>query len=293
MIREFIVARNPDSESKLPYLLFLPVDGGIWLKAKESWPRGSRVYCHRVDEVTHLREAEVLERVLVTVCERRGPAIDLVLSRGVNKRSQFIFTTYRGRPMIFWQTPKSAAAARPGLRVPFSRPSGTAVFFVDTRERYGYTFRSHGVTTVRRTLASGDYAVEYEGNIAGVVERKSSDDFVRSLVDGTLNFAIAELTAQPLAAVVVETMYSTLLRHEYTRAGFIADLVARIQTRYPSVPIVFAESRKIGEEWTYRFLRAAHANAGAMPLSALPMEAVVPVTQPSKPARRRRTKPPE
>ncbi len=27
--------------------------------------------------------------------------------------------------------------------------------------------------------------------------------------------------------------------------------------RYPSVPIVFAESRQLAEEWTYRFLGAA------------------------------------
>ncbi|WP_276319851.1 hypothetical protein [Egibacter rhizosphaerae] len=37
------------------------------------------------------------------------------------------------------------------------------------------------------------------------------------------------------------------------------DLLARLQVRYPTVPIVFADSRKMAEEWTYRFLAAAHA----------------------------------
>jgi hypothetical protein len=283
---EFILARNSEAESKLPFLLFLPVDGGLWLKTKETWPRASRLYCHPAAAPV-LRDEDVLERVLVTQCERRGPAIDLILARGVNKRSQFIFTTYRGRPMIFWQTPKTAAAARPGLRVPIARASADAVFCIDTRERYGYAFKSHGIAPVRRALACADYAVERDGRIVGAVERKSLDDVVRSLVDGTLNFALAELCALPCAAVVVEASYSQLLRHEYTRAGFLADLIARLQVRYPSVPLVFVESRKLGEEWTFRFLRAAHANAGATLLSALPAQAPRTVTQT---ARRRKRK---
>lgn len=273
MSGEFIVARNLEPASTLPYILYVPIEGGLWLKVKEAWPRATRVYCHPTEPVA-VREDQVIERVLVAHCERRGAAIDLVLQRGVNKRSQFVFTTYRGRSMIFWQTPKSAAASRPGLRVPFARARTDEIFCVDSRERYGYNFKVHGVTAVRRALPAGDYGVEHDGRLVAVVERKSIDDFARSLIDGSLNFAIAELAITPWAAVVVEGMYSTLLRHEYTRAGFLPDLIARVQVRYPSVPIVFAESRKIGEEWTFRFLRAAHANAGAMPLSALPGRAV-------------------
>lgn len=42
----FVVARNPEDDSKLPYLLRLPLEGGLVLKARESWPATSRVYCH-------------------------------------------------------------------------------------------------------------------------------------------------------------------------------------------------------------------------------------------------------
>jgi len=284
MSAEFILARNPDPESRLPYLLHLPIDGGMWLKAKESWPRATRVYCHPSD-APNLTALDVLERVVAIACVRRGPAIDLILARGTNKRSQFVFTSHRGRPMILWQTPKSAAASRPGLRVPFTRAGSAETFCIDTRERYGYTFRAHGASVVKRPLPVGDYAAEVGGRIVAAVERKSLDDFVRSAVDGTLNYAMAELATLPAAAVVIEAMYSTLLRHQYTRAGFIPDLVARLQVRYPSVPIVFAESRKIGEEWTFRFLRAAHANAGA---TVLPM----PAAGSAEPApRRNRRKP--
>lgn len=43
--------------------------------------------------------------------------------------------------------------------------------------------------------------------------------------------------------------------------GFVADLLARVAVRYPTVPVVFAGSRTLAEEWTYRYLAAALAEA--------------------------------
>jgi len=34
LVDDFIVARNPDASSSLPYLVRLPIDGGLWLKAR-------------------------------------------------------------------------------------------------------------------------------------------------------------------------------------------------------------------------------------------------------------------
>ena len=34
----FLVARNPDPDSSLRYLLRLPLEGGILLKARDCWP---------------------------------------------------------------------------------------------------------------------------------------------------------------------------------------------------------------------------------------------------------------
>jgi hypothetical protein len=59
------------------------------------------------------------------------------------------------------------------------------------------------------------------------------------------------------AAVVVEGRYSALFKLEYVPSAFIADGLARLQVRYPEIPVVFADSRKYAEEWTYRFLVAA------------------------------------
>ena len=43
----------------------------------------------------------------------------------------------------------------------------------------------------------------------------------------------------------------------------MADALAEAQLCWPNVPIVFTETRPLAEEWTYRYLAAAHAWAAA------------------------------
>lgn len=258
----FLVARNPDSDSTLPYLLRLPIEGGILLKARDRWPTTSRVYCHPLDQWP--ADAEILEAVAVRSCRRRGAAIDLVLDRGRNNRSQIVFTKpnpgrANGRPMIFWQTARTAQRARPGQRVPTRRASqlDQLTIAIDTRERYPYKFNGRPVERQRTALPVGDYAVRHGDRLIAAVERKTLEDFTKSLVDGSLNYALAELAALPVAAVVVEERYGALLDHQHIQPGWLLELVARLQVRYPAVPIVFADSRKLAEEYTYRYLAAA------------------------------------
>jgi hypothetical protein len=42
----FLITRNPEEDSKLPYLVQLPIEGGLVLKARDTWPRAARIYCH-------------------------------------------------------------------------------------------------------------------------------------------------------------------------------------------------------------------------------------------------------
>lgn len=67
----FVVARNPDPDSRLPYLIQLPIDGGLILKVRDTWPRTSRVFCARV-EGGWPPDAEIVEEVSVTLCRRRS-----------------------------------------------------------------------------------------------------------------------------------------------------------------------------------------------------------------------------
>jgi hypothetical protein len=257
-----VVARNPDEASSLPYLLRLPIDGGLALKARDSWPRSARVYCHPLD-APWPPEAEVLEEVPITVCRRRGAAIDLVLDRLRLSRSQFVFTEIRGRPAIFWQTQKAARGANPGARVPRRKAASELTIIIDSRERYPFRFTGRSVETQRAALPAGDYGVAVDGEVVASVERKVFDNFTTSLSDGTLAFQMQRLAQLPLGAIVVEGRYADLFRVEHAPSDWLADVLARLQVRYPELPVVFADSRKFAEEWTYRFLATATTEVGS------------------------------
>ena len=258
---ELLLARNPDPSSSLPYLLRLPLDGGLVFRTRDTWPRTSALYCHPVGTDEWPVEPEIVERVALRVCARRGAAIDVVCDRGREQRSQIVFTRARGREVVFWQSPRTRKQARPDVRVPSARAQGieTLEILVDARERYPFRFASQQVRTVRRGLACGDYAISQDGRIVCAVERKSLEDLISSLSNGRLRFALSELSGLPRAAVVVEQGYAGIFGQQHVRGAIVADGLAELQVRYPNVPIVPCGSRKLAEEWTYRFLAAAHA----------------------------------
>lgn len=259
VVDDFVIARNPDADSALPYVLRVPLgEDGVILKARETWPRTSKVYCHRVDDWPP--DAEVVDRVPVRSCVRRGAAIDLVLDRGRENRSQIVFTRIRGgRPAIFWQTASTSKQARPRVSTPSARASGLPdlEIVVDSRERYAYRFADQQVHTVKARLAAGDYGVVQHGTLLATVERKSLADLVSGLTGGRLKYQLAELAAVPRAAVVVEDRYSQVFALERVRPALVADGLAECQIAWPTVPIVFCETRKLAQEWTYRFLRGS------------------------------------
>jgi hypothetical protein len=261
VVDDFVIARNPDEDSALPYLLRVPLgDDGVILKARETWPRTSKVYCHRVDAWP--TQPDIVERVPVRSCVRRGAAIDLVLDRGREHRSQIVFTRIRGgRPAIFWQTASTSKQARPRVSTPSARAGGVPdlEIVVDSRERYAYRFSDQQAHTVKAPLAAGDYGVVRHDTLLATVERKSLADLVGALTSGRLKYQLAELATVPRAAVVVEDRYSQVFALDRVRPAVVADGLAECQVAWPSVPIVFCETRKLAQEWTYRFLAAAAA----------------------------------
>lgn len=261
---ELLIARNPDPDSTLPYLLHVPLgEDGLVFRTKDTWPRTTALYCHPVEPSEWPDQPEIVERVRLTTCTRRGAAVDVVADRGREQRSQIVFTRGRGREMVFWQSPRTRKQARPDVRTPTARAAGVVELeiVVDAHERYPYTFAGQQVRTVRRGLRCGDYAVLHDDQPVGVVERKSLPDLVASLTSGRLRFALGELDAAPRAAVVVEDRYSQIFRLDRARPATVADGLAELQIAYPGVPIVFCETRKLAEEWTYRYLAAAHTRA--------------------------------
>lgn len=274
---DFVIARNPEEGSSLPYVLRIPYgEQGVLLKAREMWPRTTKVYCHRFEDWPE--DAEILQRVPVRSCTRRGAAIDLVLDRARENRSQFVMSFAKGgRQAIFWQTARTAKQARPRVRTPSARASGIdrLEIVVDSAERYAWKFGDHQVDTRRMRLPAGDYGVLLDGELVAAVERKGPGDLVSSLTTGKLRYQLAELASLPHAAVVVEDRYSRLLKHKHVRASVVAEGLAECQVAFREVPIVFAETRKLAQDWTYRFLGAALAAAtddgdGASYFDALP-----------------------
>lgn len=284
---EFVIARNPDPGSSLPYLIRLPLGAaGVALKVRDTWPRTAKVYCHRADDWPE-HDLEVLERVPVRSCVRRGAAIDLVLERSRENRSQFVFTFARGREVIFWQSARTAKQARPSVTLPTSRAAGQILeIVVDSHERYAWSFSKQQATTRRAALTTGDYAVLDGDLTVASVERKSLADLVSTLTGGRLRYLLADLAALPHAALVVEDRWSSVFKLDRVRPSVVADGLAEAQVRFPTIPIVFCETRPLAQEWTYRFLGAALLHHSEDRLAheraaALPRPGAVPAAEPT------------
>ncbi len=258
---ELIIVRNPDPDSSLPFLMRLPLGDGLVFRTSGTWPRVKALFCYQVDSAEWPSDPDVVERIEVRSCARRGASIDLVIDRYRENRSQIVFTKARGRDVIFWQSPKTRKQARPDVRTPTGRAAGIGdlAIIVDSRERYAYRFSDQQVVLSKRALSVGDYAVEHAGSVVAAVERKSIDDLTTSLTNGKLRFALTELATLPRAAIVVEHRYSDVFKLKHVRPSTVADGLAELQVRWPTVPIHFCETRQLAAEWTYRFLGAALA----------------------------------
>ena len=257
---ELLVTGNPDPDSRLPYLIRVPVGAGLVFATSGTWPRMKALYCHPIPIEEWPAGTEVVERVELRSCRRRGAAIDVVATRARENRSQLVYTTARGREVVFWQSARTRKQSRPGVRVPSARAAGLAelVIVVDAHERYGYDFADKPVTTVRRGLSCGDYGLVIDGRLVAAVERKSLPDLVASLLDGTLKYQLTELAALPRAAVVVEDRYSEIFTLVHARPAVVADGLAELQVGFPNVAIVFCQTRRLAQEYTYRYLAAAY-----------------------------------
>ncbi len=278
-VEDFVIARNPDDDSSLPYLVRLPLGpNGVVLKVRDVWPRTAAVYCHHAIEWP--ADVEIVERVAVRSCVRRGAAIDLVLERGKENRSQFVFTTARGREVIFWQSARTSKQAKPAVSLPTARAAGQVLeVLVDVHERYPWTFARQQATTRRRPLRAGDYAVEVDGGIVAAVERKSLADLVATLTSGKLRYLMADLATVHRSALVIEDRYSSVFKLDRVRPSTVVEGLAEAQIRFPSVPIVFCETRLLAQEWTYRFLGAALVHHGE-DVVATPLAEALPVAGP-------------
>ena len=248
LMAELLIAINPDEDSRLPYLLRVPLAGGdLVFRTSGTWPRTKAIYCYPVPLDEWPDEPVLVERLALRSCRRRGAAIDVICDRARENRSQLVFTTARGRDAVFWQSPRTRKQARPNVRTPTARAHGIAELriVVDSHEQYPFRFITQQITTVKRALPCGDYGLVVDGQLVAAVERKSLADLVSSLTSGKLRYQLADLAALPRAAVVVEDRYSQLFKLDRVRPAVVADGLAELHMRWPSVPVVFCETRPL------------------------------------------------
>lgn len=260
-VTDLLIAANPDEDSRLPFLLRIPrPDGDLLFRTSGTWPRVKALYCYPVGLHEWPKDAVIIDHVGLRSCRRRGAAIDLILDRSRENRSQLVYTQARGRDAVFWQSARTRKQARPNVRTPTARAQGIAELqiVIDSHKRYAYRFSGQQVSTVRQALPCGDYGLIVDSQLIASVERKSLADLVASLTSGKLRYQIADLSALPRAAVVVDDRYSQVFTLDRLRPAVVADGLAELQIRWPNVPMVFCETRQLAEEWTYRFLAAAH-----------------------------------
>jgi hypothetical protein len=267
---ELLIAANPNTTSRLPYLIRLPLGGGLVFATSDTWPRTKALYCHPMDADSWPADADPLERVGLRACHRRGAAIDIVADRSREGRSQLVFTTARGREVVFWQSPRTVKQSRPGVSTPTARASGidNLSIIVDSHERYAYDFAGKPVAVTRRALPCGDYGLVIGDRLVAAVERKALADLTGSLLGGRLKYQLSELASLPRAAVVVEDRFSEVFALTHVRPAVVADRLAEMQVMFPSVPIVFCQTRKLAQEYTYRYLAAARQWATDADVSA-------------------------
>lgn len=257
-----LIAANPDPDSRLPFLLRVPLPGGdLLFRTAGTWPKEKALFAYPVSLAEWPDDPAIVEQVRLRSCRRSGAAIDVIADRSQHYRSQLVFTQARGRDVVFWQSPRTRKQARPNVRTPTARAQGIEALqiVVDSHEQYPYRFANQQVATVKRALPCGDYGIVDDGRLIASVERKSLADLVGGLIGGKLRYQIADLAALPRAAVIVEDRYSQIFKLDRVRPALIADGLAELQIRWPNVPIVFGEARQLAEEWTYRFLAAAQS----------------------------------
>lgn len=253
-----VIAHNPDPDSRLPYLLRLPIHGGLVFRTAGTWPREKALFCYPMSTQEWPTDPDIVEELPLRSARRRGAAIEIVLERARENRSQLVYTKARGRDVVFWQSARTRKQSRPQVSTPTARAAGITDLhlLIDTRERYPYTFASQQATTSRQSLPVGDYGVKVGEELVGVVERKTLEDLTTSLMNGKLRYLMGDLTTLPRAAVVVEERYSKLFDLTHVRPSAVLDALAELQVRWPEVPVTFCQTRKLAEEWTYRYLAA-------------------------------------
>jgi hypothetical protein len=274
MDASWIVERTQDA--RFPFRIRIEQNGRTLLavRAQNAWPgAGSQVFCLRETEFDPGEPLTPHEQVPIAHLTRLGRKLSVTLDRAQRKRCEFLKIEKRYKnqdgsyEQIFLRTEAAARAHKSSKRTELPRAPDTLDVVIDSGERYPWRFP--GATVVRRKLAVGDYALTREERVVAVVERKSLENFLKDLSElKGLHQQLAELGAQPRAALVLEAQYADLGNPKKLGqwpAAHAQRVAAELTTLFPNVPLVYAGNRKLANLWAQRWF-AAVAAAHAQPV---------------------------
>ncbi|GEM_PF-5607979 len=244
---------------RFPYRITLESDDDgiiLALRTKDRWPGPQgHVFCLREQEPPE-EALEELEYVAVVSLSRFGKKLSLVLDRRKRRRCDFLFLTkpYKNKPghyeQIFFRTQGAVRAHKTRGRTQLFGDSPITAL-IDRAERYPWRFP--GAETRRESLPAGDYALEDDGQIQALVERKTFDNLLSDFGQiQILHQQLAELATYPHPSLVVEAPYGDFLDPQRVApwsAAHSARVVAEIQAMHPGLPVIFAGNRKQANRW--------------------------------------------
>lgn len=259
----------PCEEERFPYQLFIEDAPGkfIHLKAQEKWPGpGKNIFCkfEGYCEEKELPDKEPVEELLIRSRKRYGKKLTIILDRKIRKRCWFIFLKkeYKRRPgefyhQVFWITQSSAVSERRGAYVPRGGKNDTFEVIIDSKERYPYKFAN--ATIRRENLPVADYALVKDNEIVALVERKTLDNFIHCVATyDALKMSLSEMLNFEYRALVFESSYRDFInpkKNPHYPPSYMADIIADLMVSFPEVQFVFQRSRKMANEWVYRWFK--------------------------------------
>jgi len=258
-------------DDRFPVRIAIEQDGRVLFafRAKAAWPGpGAQVFCLREREFEPGEPLETIERVPVRHLARLGAKLSVTLDRAQRKRCEFLILTKPLRDgsgtyeQVFFRTEAAVRAHRNAKRAELSLAREAVLdLAIDAAERYPWSFP--GARVVRRRLPVGDYALLHEDRMVAIAERKTLDNLLRDLSQWKgLQQHLAELSAWPHAAVVIEAQYGDLgdpAKIGAWPAAHLLRVVAEANALFPRLPLVFAGNRKLANVWTQRWFAAVAA----------------------------------
>lgn len=237
------------------------------VRAQEAWPGAKgNVFCIRDGSEREERDLfREVERVPIVHFERFGKSIQVVLDRSTRKRCEFLVLErkYKNKEgsyeQIFFKTQAGISAHKSRSRVALPAGAVSLHVVIDTAERYPWKFPKAKVE--RRKLPCGDYALVQDERICAVVERKTFDNLLSDFGNiAVLHQGLRELTTYSYAALVIESDYGDFLNPKRLAGRWPPShgyrVLSELQAMHPSLPIIFAGTRKEANLWTYGFFRA-------------------------------------